>query len=293
MDIRRGLCACALFWAGGGISFPLVNMLSRFSPGELLFARGFAMAAPLLLVFGYSRFVRPDGVLLLGALFGALGGVTTFFGARAWGVGKSLLVTTAAPILVAMIAIRSGRRCGAALLLGMAAVLAGTACIVLSRPHASAAHDTSAGFLWGIASALTVALHWECMGRSRSAVPERMFWIGSMGVLVGLVFIAAHGDSALPSILSGQKLEFWTLALFCFVNGTARFWAAGEMTIHLPPEACATLANGEVLCAFAGAALLLGERLSSFEQAGGVLILGGSIAVSRAVRAREARRPGS
>lgn len=261
-----GLAGVVGIWLTAGLALPFVNVLTMFTPEQLMVFRGFLTAAMALLCLrGKLRKVDRHTYLIgLTLPFATLG---LFEGIRHWGAGPTIIIVTATPLVNFLIGARVGRRISAAAVFGLTLVLAG---VVIAR---WGGHFQWAGFAWSVFATVMNGILYEFFARAKAHPLEKCFYscVG-MGML-GLIAWCFGEHSSWASITDSNILL--TVVGFAFVGGFL-YWLVNLVAFtNLPTNEASVLAQGETPAVIIGATLLLGEHLTMLQWCGvGVALFG-------------------
>jgi drug/metabolite transporter (DMT)-like permease len=233
---------------------------------------------PLLLAFGLT------GYFLVPMLY--------FVSIRRLPVGIALLFEYMAPLLVALWA-RFGQRqqVKRRLWYGLAASLVGLAAVA-EVWHGSLRLD-GIGVAAGLAAAVLLCCYYllGARGVARRDTISLTWWAFGISAVAGLAVAAARsatgGAEVFPPHVLGQVshgVPVWALAIYLVACGSiaAYLLVAGALR-HLPPTSVGIIGMIEPVVAGAVAWVVLGERLSAAQLAGGALVLVG-VAVAETAR---------
>jgi drug/metabolite transporter (DMT)-like permease len=222
---------------------------------------------PLLLTFGLI------GYFLVPMLY--------FVSIRRLPVGIALLFEYMAPLLVALWA-RFGQhqKVKSRLWYGLAASLAGLACV--AEVWRGSLSLDGIGVAAGLAAAVLLCCYYllGARGIARRDTISLTWWAFGVSAVAGLAVAAvraAGGGEVFPYRVFGQTshgVPVWALAIYLVAFGsiTAYLLVAGALR-HLPPTSVGIIGMVEPVIAAAVAWVVLGERLSVAQLAGGVLVL--------------------
>jgi drug/metabolite transporter (DMT)-like permease len=294
--------ALTLIMALWGSSFAILRALLRGDAASPLALVAVRMGLSSALLFGFMaatprgrsglRAIR-GGLLRDGLLVGALLGVGFVFqteGLLRTTASRSGFLTGTLVVLTPLIELAVFRRRPAApALFGVLLAFAGMT--ALSAPWSDASQATALGDALTLACALVFAGQIVALGRVASrhpVLPLLLVQLATTGAIS-----AAAGPLVEAQHFSGQP-RLWLALLYLSLFAT--LLAFGIQTWAqkiLPPVRVALISSLEPVFAALWAALLIGERLSGRELAGGALIIVGVVVgeAGAALRAR-ARAPG-
>ena len=145
---------------------------------------------------------------------------------------------------------------------------------------------STAGVLWGLAAAVGLAVFFVIGSDDASGVPPIAF--SCFGMAIGAVALALAGAVGLvpmawstsPVSLAGTAAPFWVPLLWLGVGAAALAYVTGIVAARaLGAKVSSFVGLAEVLFAVVWAWLLLGELPAPVQLLGGLLILGGVVAV--------------
>lgn len=251
-------------WLTAGLALPLVNVLSMFTPAQLMVFRGFitAFIAFTLLRGSIGRVDKYTWLIALVLPFATLG---LFEGIRNWGAGPTIIIVTTTPLINLIFGLFLGRKISAALIIGFVLVLGG---VVIAR---YGGHFEWKGFLWSVFGTVMNGILYELFARAKSKPLQKSFYacIG-MGVL-GLVLSV---NTSWERVMEPQLLAL--LIGFAFVGGFL-YWIANVIAFEkLPTTEASVLVQGETPAVIIGAYFLLGEQTTLVQWIGVVISLAGA-----------------
>src|SRR3989338_7782515 len=139
--ISLGLFGVLGIWITAGLALPFVNVLTMFTPPQLMVFRGFLTAA--MAFIGLRGVIgRVDKYTYLIALTLPFATLGLFEGIRNWGAGPTIIIITATPLVNLVIGAFLGRRISPASIVGLVLVLGG---VVMAR---WGGHFQWVGFAW-------------------------------------------------------------------------------------------------------------------------------------------------
>lgn len=196
-------------------------------------------------------------------------------------VGIALLFEYMAPLLVALWA-RFGRRqrVRGRLWAGLALSIAGLACV--AEVWHGSLRLSGVGVAAGLGAAVLLCVYYLLGARGaadRDAI-SLTWWAFGAAAAAGLLIAAVrHGAHLFPVHVLGHTthgLPVWALAIYLVVGGSiAPFMLVATALRHLPPTSVGIIGMLEPVVASVVAWMVLDERLSPAQIAGGVLILVG------------------
>jgi drug/metabolite transporter (DMT)-like permease len=245
-----GLLAILGVWFTAAFALPLVNLLSMFTPAQLMAVRGFLTAGIILIGLGgvIGRVDKFTYFIALSMPFATLG---LFEGIRHWGAGPTIIIITATPLVNLVIDIFTDRRISLASIVGLVLVLGG---VMVTR---WGGEFSWVGFGWSLFGTVMNGVLYEFFARAKSTPLQKCFF-GSLGMGM-LGFVLSAGASWAP--VSEPKI-FSLLLGFGFVGGLLYLLANLLAFENLPTIEASVLAQGETPAVIIGAYILLDERLT-------------------------------
>lgn len=289
------LASAATFATSGPFAKSL--LLEGWSSGAVVLLRvggaALVLAAPTWLALrGRWSLVRRNlgAVLAYGAVAVAGCQVSYFYAVQRLDVGVALLLEYLGIVLVVLwVWLRSRRAPGRLTGLGVLLAVAGLALVLdltgQSRPDL-------VGVLWGLLAATGLATYFVLAAEESDLPPVALAGAGMAAGAVVLALLGAVGllpmhFSAAPVTLRGVELPWWTaIGELALVAAAAAYLLGIFAARRLGSTVASFVGLTEVLFAVVFAWLLLGELPHLVQLAGGVLIVGGVVAV----RAGELRR---
>ncbi|AZI58222.1 EamA/RhaT family transporter [Nakamurella antarctica] len=193
-------------------------------------------------------------------------------------VGTAILIEYLAPLLLVAIAWIATRRTPRAVVLG-GSVIALAGLLMVISPDGSTRLDIL-GLIFAVGAMVGCAMYYLIAARPPRGLPSVA--LAASGLLIGAVLLGAAGlAGVLPFrfstenvMLLGTSRPWWVPMLVVGVLATALAYAASVMaTERLGSRLASFLGLLEVAAAAVVAWILLGESLTVFQIAGGVLIL--------------------
>ncbi len=269
----RGLLAVAGVWVTAGMALPLVNVLTSFTPEQLLAARGFLTALMAAVVLR-GRIMDIDRWTICIALVIPFASLGLFKGIRAWGAGPTLVLIAATPVVNFLITVLSGKLVPRAAIIGLALIVLG-----VSAACFHGARFSLDGLLWSVFGTICNGILYEFFARTRSAPLRRCFW-GSLGIgAIGL--LGSIGTSW--SFVQTRPSLILALLGFAFIGGFV-YWLANLYAFdYLPKDVASVLLQGETPAVIAMSYVLVGEVLSLVQWGGVLLTLYGAWYLSRRI----------
>lgn len=264
-----GLLGILGIWLTAGLALPFVNVLKMFTPEQLMVFRG-GITAVLALICLRGAVGHTDKYTYLMAITVPFATLGLFQGIRHWGVGPTIIVITATPLVNFVISLFLGRRLSWAVITGLVFLLVG---VILARWDG---YFDWEGLSWSVFGTIANGVFYEFLGRSKTTALKKCFW-GSLSMAT-LGLIVSFGSSwkmaANPQLLA-------ILIGFAFVGGFI-YWLANLLAFeHLPTTEASVLAQGEAPAVVLGANLMLGERLTVIQWLGVIIALYGAWHLSR------------
>ena len=303
------LVSAASFGMSGALARGLLH--EGWTPGAVTLAR-IGLAAVVVAPFGLIA-LRGRGALVLAhwrtlVVFGLVAVAAPqfcYFSAVAhMEVAPALLIEFIAPAaVVGWLWLRHGERPGR---LTVAGALSAALGLVLVLDLLSGAGLSAPGVLWALGAMVGCATYFVMSADDRGGLPPIVLAAGGLVVaavalaVLGLVGLLDMGASASEVALAGATVAWWVPIILLGVVTTALSYASGIAAIRrLGSRLASFVALAEVLFGVLWAWVLLDELPRPVQLAGGVLILGGVVAVklgeratARAPRAGLSERPG-
>lgn len=283
------LCAAAAFGSSGAFGKSLI--VSGWTPGAVVLARvgiaALVMLGPTLWVMrGRWAGARQHLPLILayGAIAVAGCQLTYFIAISYLSVGVALLIEYTAPLFLVALAWARTRRAPARLtILGSGLAIVGLALVINVFGDATV---NVPGVLWALAAALGVAFFFLVSARPITGLPPVALAGGGLiagtltlglAAVVGVLPMAA---TTAPVQLAGRSVHWWVPVLEVALVAAAFAYAAGIAGARrLGATVASFVGLTEVIFAVVVAWLLLGEQPGLVQLAGGLLIVGGVIAI--------------
>jgi drug/metabolite transporter (DMT)-like permease len=298
LGLGLALASAAAFATSGAFAKPL--LLAGWAPGAVVTLR-ITLAAIVLLVptalslRGRWGVLRRNARAVVGyGLTGVAGCQLAYFNAVTHlSVGVALLLEYLAPVLIVGWLWARHRRAPRRLTLaGIGLALVG---LLLVLDVVGGAHLDVAGTLWGLGAAVCLVLYFLLADHVDADLPPLA--LAGTGLVVGAVVLWAAGLTGLMDVtrgadtvaLRGAAVSWWVPVLVIALVAAAFAYVAGIAAVRLLKAKVASfVALTEVLFAVLFAWLALGELPTVLQLVGGVLIVGGVVAV----RADESRPRG-
>ncbi len=283
--------SAAVFGTAGAVARPLLD--AGWSPGALVTFR-IGVASLVLLVPAlvqlrgrWSLLRRHAGRLLAYGAFAVAGAQLFYFSAiQHLSVGVALLIEYLAPVLiVGWLWARHGRRPAPLTTLGVALSLSG---LVLVLDVTGAVEIDLLGVLFALLAAGGLAVYFLLADHDDDTEPLPPLVLAGGGLVVGFVVLLVAGAarvlpwrvSTADVAVAGWSLPWWVPALELGVVAGALAYALGVAAVRrLRSTVASFVALTEVVFAVLFAWWLLAELPSAVQLVGGVLIVGGVVAV--------------
>jgi drug/metabolite transporter (DMT)-like permease len=283
--------SAAVFGTAGAVARPLLD--AGWSPGALVTFR-IGVASLVLLVPAlvqlrgrWSLLRRHAGRLLAYGAFAVAGAQLFYFSAiQHLSVGVALLIEYLAPVLiVGWLWARHGRRPAPLTTLGVALSLSG---LVLVLDVTGAVEIDLLGVLFALLAAGGLAVYFLLADHDDDTEPLPPLVLAGGGLVVGFVVLLVAGAarvlpwrvSTADVAVAGWSVPWWVPALELGVVAGALAYALGVAAVRrLRSTVASFVALTEVVFAVLFAWWLLAELPSPVQLVGGVLIVGGVVAV--------------
>lgn len=297
--------SAAVFGTAGALARPLLD--AGWSPGSLVTFRigvaALVLLAPALVQLRgrWSLLRRHAGRLLAYGAFAVAGAQLFYFSAiQHLSVGVALLIEYLAPVLiVGWLWARHGRRPTPLTTLGVALSLSG---LVLVLDVTGAVEIDLLGVLFALLAAGGLAVYFLLADHDDAAEPLPPLVLAGGGLVVGFVVLLVAGlvrvlpwrVSTADVVLAGAHLPWWVPALELALVAGALAYVLGIAAVRrLRSTVASFVALTEVVFAVLFAWWLLGELPSAVQLVGGVLIVGGVVAVRLGERRQQPSRTAS
>lgn len=283
------LVSAAAFGTSGSLAKSLLE--TGWTPGAAVLTRiggaALLLAVPAVLALRgrWHLLRRHAGTIAVYGLVAMAACQLFYFNAvTTLSVGVALLLEYLGPVLVVgWLWLRHGRRPRRFTLLGIVLSLAG---LVLVLDVTGGMRVDPAGALWGLGAAVGLAVYFVLSAHETSGLPPIVMAAGGMVVataalaLAGLVGVMPLAWSTADVHLAGTALPWFVPVLLLVVVAAALAYALGIAgTRRLGSTVAAFVGLSEVLFSVLFAWLLLGELPLPVQLLGGVLIVGGVVAV--------------
>ncbi|GAB4066332.1 EamA family transporter [Angustibacter speluncae] len=283
--------SAAVFGTAGAVARPLLD--AGWSPGSLVTFR-IGVASLVLLVPAlvqlrgrWSLLRRHAGRLLAYGAFAVAGAQLFYFSAiQHLSVGVALLIEYLAPVLiVGWLWARHGRRPTPLTTLGVALSLSG---LVLVLDVTGAVEIDLLGVLFALLAAGGLAVYFLLADHDDATEPLPPLVLAGGGLVVGFVVLLLAGLARLlpwrvstaDVAVGGLTLPWWVPALELALVAGALAYVLGIAAVRrLRSTVASFVALTEVVFAVLFAWWLLAELPSAVQLVGGVLIVGGVVAV--------------
>lgn len=295
-----GLGWAVLSAASFGLSGPLAKSLLEigWSPGAVVLVRiggtFLALLVPCLVIL--RRVSRPttretQRMLVYGVVAVALAQLCYFSAVQYLSVGVALLLEYLAPVLlIGWRWLRTHRRPAGSVFLGAAIAMVGMV-LVLDLTRGLTLNPL--GVLWGLGAATCLCVYFLLSDHSESTPSTSPLLMTTVGTGVGaLVLLVAGAFGLVPmayvlagTALAGLALPWWLPVLLLILVTAALAYLTGIVAVRrLGTSVASFVALSEVLFAVLFAAVLLGQRPTLLQAAGGLLVLAGIATVQRTSR---------
>ncbi len=292
-DLGTGLWVALGSAAAFGSSGPMAKSLmeSGWSTGATVTVRiggaALALLVPALLALrGRWGVLRRHGALIVtyGVVAMAAVQVSFFNAVRTLSVGVALLLEYLGVVLVVLwLWAGHGHRPRPWTLLGIGLSVAG---LLLVVGLTGGFRVDLAGVLWAFGAAVGLAAYFVLSAREATGLPPVAMATGAMIVasvtlaLTGMLGVMPMTFATADVVLGGTALPWWVPVAGLAIVATAIAYAAGiAATRRLGSKIASFVGLGEVVFSVGFTWLLLGELPLPIQLAGGVLIVGGVLAV--------------
>ena len=291
------------------VSFGLSGALARglfdagWSAGSVTLVR-VGLAAAVVVPFGLAALrgrwwlLRRNArlVLVYGSLAVAGAQFCYFSAIQHMQVGPAILIEYTAPAAVVVwLWVRQGQRPGRLTLLGAALAAAG---LVLVLDLLSGAELSTVGVLWALGAMVGCASHFVISAQDDDGLPPLALAGGGLAVgalvlgLLALVGVLPTGAATDPASYAGQSFAWWLPVLALGLVTAAVAYVSGvAANRRLGSRLGSFVALLEVLASVCWAWWLLDELPGAAQLLGGLLILGGVVAVKLGERSVVSTEP--
>lgn len=297
-----GLGFAVLSAASFGMSGALASELldGGWSPGAIVLVR-VGIAALVVAPFGavalrgrWELLRRNAGVITVYGVLAVAGAQFCYFSAVGhMQVGPALLIEYTAPAAVVVwLWLRHGQRPGGVTIVGAALAAAG---LVLVLDLVSGADLSLAGVLWALAAMVGAAAYFVISADEDNGLPPMA--LAAAGLVLGTLSLAALAavgllpmrTSTASATYAGSTVDWWVpLVVLGVVTAALAYTTGIAAGRRLGSRLASFVALLEVVAGVLFAWLLLDELPRTVQLAGGLLILGGVIAVKLGERATAA-----
>ena len=284
-----GLASAAAFGTSGTFAKGLLG--AGWSPAAAVTVRiigaALVLVVPALVMLrGRWHLLRRNAVLVVTFGLFAMAACQLFYfnAVRTLSVGVALLLEYLGIVLVVVwLWLRRGQTPRRWTMVGIVASIGG---LLLVLDVTGGMHVDVAGVLWGLAAAVGLATYFVLSARDATGLPPLV--LAAAGMVVGAVGLVAAGLLGLVPmrwttgdvLFAGSLVPWWAPIVGLCVLSTAFAYATGvTATRRLGSKVASFLGLTEVLASILVAWLLLGEMPMPVQLLGGVLIIGGVVAV--------------
>jgi drug/metabolite transporter (DMT)-like permease len=288
-----GLLLAVVSAASFGMSGSLARGLldTGWSPGAVVLVR-VGLAALVLLPFGLrvlrGRWVllrRSPGLVVVYGVLAVAGAQLCYFSAVSrMDVGPALLIEYTAPATVVVwLWLRHGQRPGAFTLIGAAVAAVG---LVLVLDVVSGVRLDTVGVVWALAAMVGAAVYFVISADEGTGLPPIVLaaaglLVGALALgLLGLVGVLPMTTSRAPADYAGHVVPWWLpLLVLGLVTAAIAYVTGIAASRRLGSRLASFVALLEVAAGVGFAWLLLGQLPRVVQLVGGLLVLGGVVAV--------------
>lgn len=269
-SIPLGLLGVAGICLAQAVALPFVRSLESLQAEQLMVARGVvtALLAGFLAFLLYGSLGSLDFRTLALAVVFPLACLGLYKGIKAWGVSPVIIVVAATPLANFLFRWARGARVPPAAVLSFFLILGG---VSLALRVWEIGRISLPGLLWALFGTLMNALYYEIISLPiGNAKLQLCFWQAAGVAGFGFLLLPSNPWTSLaPS-------DYLLVLVFALAGGFLYFLANLVAFENLTTETASVLAQLETPAVVAGAALLVGERLSLPQWAGMALaVLGG------------------
>ncbi|MEO7130667.1 MAG: DMT family transporter [Dermatophilaceae bacterium] len=282
------LASAAAFGTSGAFAKPL--LIGGWSPGAVVTLRigvaALVLFVPTVLALrGRWGALRSNLVVIVGyGLLAVAGCQFAYFNAVTHlSVGVALLLEYLAPVLIVGWFWLRGQRPRRLTIIGVVLSLVG---LLLVLDVTGGAKVSLIGVLWGLAAAVGLVMYFLLADNVRDGLPPIALAGGGLAVATGSLGIAGFTGlidmtrGAAQVDLAGRPVAWWVPILMISLVAAAFAYVAGIEAVHiLGSKVASFVALTEVLFAVLFAWIVLAELPTMIQLAGGVLVVGGVVAV--------------
>ena len=289
MGVWIALLSAATFGTSGALAKSLLS--HGWTPAALVTVRVGGAAAILLVpavvsMRGRWGELRQHAISVLSYGLAAVAGcqLAYFYAVTHLSVGVALLLEYLAPVLIVGLLWARHRQRPRALTIGGVVLALGGLLLVLDV--LGGVRISAVGVMWGLLAALGLVVYFTIAARDENALPPLALAGG--GLVVGSAALAVAGISGLVPMrfstsnveLLGQQVAWWVPVVELMLVAAALAYVTGIVAARLLGTKVASFVSlTEVLFAVLFAWVFLGELPRPVQLLGGLLIVGGVVAV--------------
>ncbi len=270
---------------------PLLAGAARFLVGGCL------LAGVVLVVAGRGAFAMSRAQLgtaaLSGLLLPAWGNGLVALGQQHVASGLAALLVASVPLHIVVLRALTGDRPRMATVGGVAVGVAGLALLLLAGPSAGSGGTVGSAW-WGPWLVVLAALGWASgtFATTRLPVPANPFALAAVQMLAGGMVLTVVSLSAgdRVDLATVSPTAWWAWAYMAVVVSLGAFSAYAYALASLPVSTVATYAYVNPVIAVLLGVLVVGERFSALQLAGGGVVLVAVVLVILAERPSRKRR---
>ncbi|HZG92100.1 MAG TPA: EamA family transporter [Pseudonocardia sp.] len=270
---------------------PLLAGAARFLVGGALLA-GVVLAVAGRGAFAMSR-AQLGTAALSGLLLPAWGNGLVTLGQQHVASGLAALLIASVPLHIVVLRALTGDRPRAATVGGVAVGVAGLALLLLAGPSAGSGGTVGSAW-WGPWLVVLAALGWASgtFATTRLPVPANPFALAAVQMLAGgaVLTVASLSAGDRVDLATVSPTAWWAWAYMAVVVSLGAFSAYAYALAALPVSTVATYAYVNPVIAVLLGVLVVGERFSALQLAGGGVVLVAVVLVILAERPSRKRR---
>lgn len=274
-NLLAGLIGVIGIWLTAGLALPLVNILSNFSPQQLMMARG-AVTALLAGILAGKKINYWDHYTMTLGLFFSLTCLGLYNGVRTWGACPTILIMSCTPLVSLFFIYWRGHSIARSVYLGLSLVLLGVTITLQPWNHLDTELNWR-GLAWSLLGVSMNAYFYESLTKTQAPRMCRCFWQAIAVLIVGCLGPQNYNWQIL---LTDPKTAGLLLG-FAIIGGFLYFIANIETFKNLPIEVASILAQGETLAVIVMANFILAETLSPGQWLGVSVAISGNLYLTR------------
>ena len=279
-----GLFGILGIWLTASVALPLVNVLTQFSPEQLMFVRGLITSIMALLITKTK--VGKPGIFVLISGAGFAGGcLGVFHSIREMGASPSLICLTLVPLVNFSLLWSKGKRPSRSAVRCLLIMVVGV--VIALEPWANKTNLTTTGLLWSFVACVSAGIYYEGMSRAVGEKLQKVFW---QAVIISFTALAGVLMSTSKPTLPDLQTSYLLLG-FAFVGGFLYILANIMAFENLPIDVACVLAQGETPMVILASGIILKEELTLVQWLGVLIAMYGAGVLSAWI-AKQSTAPG-